>query len=70
MLMRENRQWIEVSQMICRPFTIMLCKSGTVHRGIANRSGVNRAVFSVCYTDLKGYESGEPKIGTQKYDIE
>ena len=63
---RENREFIEVSQMLCKPFNILLCKPGTVHRGVANRSGVDRVLFSVCYTNVPGYFSGEPKIGTQK----
>ena len=34
--------YLEISQTICRPYTLLKGGQNTIHRGIANRSGIGR----------------------------
>lgn len=46
-LEREGVDFFEVKQIVCKPYTIIRMEAGTIHRGIANRSGYDRPMMWV-----------------------
>ena len=51
---------LEVKQIVCKPYTVIKGGAGTIHRGIANRSEIDRPLFWVNYskTDYKIIDLG------------
>lgn len=49
----EKTEYLEISKVIARPFSILKLTPGCVHRGVANKENVDRVLFFIS-TNVKG----------------
>ena len=43
---------MKVSQLICREFSVLCMKRGTIHRGIANRGSTDRVMLCILVDEV------------------
>jgi len=73
MLDREDVEYLEVSQIIVRPFSVVKLLPNTIHRGIANKENYDRNMFfiSTSRTDkIPRLDEGADKVTKQLFTEE
>ena len=48
----QDADFLKVSQLICREFSVLCMKRGTIHRGIANRGSTDRVMLCILVDEV------------------
>jgi len=69
----EKAKYLQISQIVCKPFAILKLFPGVSHRGIANGEDYDRGMFwiTTCPRDikLKNEDAGIVELGERENDF-